>query len=124
MIADPELLREVLLAAARAGVDAVCGINTLSMKIVDGDGQPALGENRLSAGLCGGPIREAALYFVHHARKIIEKEQLGLTLMGTGGVTLPDHFDQFLNGGADIAMSAVGMMWDPYLAARRENYVE
>ena len=47
-----------------------------------------------------------------------------MKLMGTGGVTLPEHFDHFFKAGADVAMSAVGMMWDPYLAVkRRENCV-
>ncbi len=121
MIAEKGLLQEVLLAAARAGVDAICGINTLSMKIVNGEGNPALGENRLRAGLCGGPIREAALQFITHAREIIEKEKLDMKLMGTGGVTLPQHFDHFFEAGADVAMSAVGMMWDPYLATKRRE---
>jgi hypothetical protein len=35
-----------------------------------------------------------------------------------GGITIPEHFNQFLNSGADIALSATGMMWNPYLAAQ------
>ena len=31
---------------------------------------------------------------------------------------LPEHFDAFLEAGADIATTATGMMWDPYLALR------
>lgn len=118
VIADPRRLREVLIAAARAGVQAVCGINTVSTNVVDAQGAPALGKNRLRSGVCGGPIREAALSFLRHAREIIDTDKLDLTLMGTGGVTDPAHFDFFFETGADVAMSAVGMMWDPYLAAR------
>ncbi len=111
-------MRASLLAAARAGAQAVCGINTISMAVVDHEGKPALGPNRLTSGICGGPIREAALDFIRQAHRINEQEKLGLTLMGVGGVTLPEHFDHFLEAGAHAALSATGMMWDPYLAAR------
>lgn len=118
VIADEKVLREVMKAAARAGVQAICGINTLSMKVVKEDGTPALGENRLRAGVCGGPIRMAALDFIDKAHKINKEEKLGLTIMATGGVTLPRHFDEFFAHGADVAMSAIGMLWDPLLAMR------
>jgi hypothetical protein len=38
--------------------------------------------------------------------------------MSTGGVVLPEHFDAFLNAGADVAMCASGMIWDPFIAMR------
>lgn len=118
VIEEQQVLREVMRAAAKGGAQAICGINTVSMKVVKEDGTPALGEKRLRAGVCGGPIREAALDFIQKAHHINEEEKLGMTIMGTGGVTAPEHFDQFFHAGADVAMSAVGMMWDPYLAAR------
>jgi dihydroorotate dehydrogenase (NAD+) catalytic subunit len=119
VIENANLLRHVMIAAAKAGVQAICGINTMSMKVVKDSGQPALGsEKRLKAGVCGGPIRELAVDFIHKARKINNEEKLGMVIMGTGGVTSPEHFDLFFKEGADIAMSAVGMLWDPYLAAR------
>ncbi len=113
-----EQLRDVFIAAARAGIRAISGINTVSMAVVDQKGHPALGAQRPTSGICGGPIREAALHFIHEAAQINHREKLDLTLIGVGGITLPEHFDQFLKAGADIAMSATGMMWDPYLAAR------
>jgi dihydroorotate dehydrogenase len=118
VVPEEEILKQVMLAAAKAGVQAVCGINTMSMKVVNDNGTAALGEKRLKAGVCGGPIREVALDFVRKARKINDSEKLDLTIMATGGATLPEHFDQFLGAGADVAMSAAGMLWDPYLAAR------
>jgi dihydroorotate dehydrogenase (NAD+) catalytic subunit len=117
-------MREVFLAAAKAGVRAISGINTVSMAVVNAMGQPALGESRPTSGICGGPIREVGLRFVETASKINKQEQLGLTLIGVGGITLPEHFDQFLGAGAHIAMSATGMMWDPYLAARYHEQVQ
>lgn len=115
---DLNSLRKVMLAAARAGVRAVCGINTIGMKVVNEKGEPALGPDRLKAGVCGAPIRRGALEFVHYAKAINEAEKLGLTLIGVGGVTKPEHFTDLLQAGANVAMSATGMLWDPYLAAR------
>src|SRR5690606_8324338 len=60
VIENKEVLRNVMRAAAKGGASAICGINTVSMKVVKGDGTPALGEKRLRSGVCGGPIREAA----------------------------------------------------------------
>lgn len=116
--ADSIVLQKVLIAAARAGVRAVCGINTIGMKVVDQYGNPALGENRLKSGVCGEPIQAAALDFVKRAVDINDKEKLNLEIIGVGGITLPGHFDAFIYEGAKIAMSATGMMWDPYLAMR------
>lgn len=118
VIQEALLLKQVMLAAAKAGASAICGINTMSMAVVKPTGEPALGEKRLKAGVCGAPIREVALDFVRKCRTINDAEKLGLMVMGTGGVTLPEHFDLFFQAGADVAMSAVGMLWDPYLAAR------
>lgn len=118
-IFDKELLKSVMIAAKKGGASAICGINTVSMKIVKEDGTAALGESRLKAGVCGSPIRKAALHFIQMASLINQSERLGLTIMGTGGVVHPSHFDEFLDAGADIAMSALGMMWDPFLAHRR-----
>jgi dihydroorotate dehydrogenase (NAD+) catalytic subunit len=124
MISSKERLQEVMISAAKAGVQAVCGINTVSMNVINNDGSPALGPNRLRSGVCGGPIRQVALEFIRNASQINRDLGLGLTLMSTGGVTLPEHFDLFFEAGANIAMSAVGMMWDPYLAARYHNMKE
>lgn len=122
VIEEKEILRQVMLSAAKGGVQAICGINTVSMKVVKGDGTPALGEKRLRAGVCGGPIHSAALDFIQKAHQVNREERLDMTIMGTGGVTTHEQFEQFFNAGADIAMSAVGMLWDPYLAARYHQW--
>lgn len=106
-------LRETMVAAARAGVRGICGLNTISMKVI-----PPISEDRPTCGICGNPIREAALEFIRDAVEINHEEKLGLVVMGTGGVMLAEHFEQFLDAGADIAMTATGMMWDPLLAMR------
>ena len=118
MFDDKEHQKEVFLAAAKAGIDAISGINTLSMKAVTKEGDYALDENRKTSGVCGGPIKQAGLLFVKQAREIIDDETLPLTLIGVGGITCPQDFKEYLNAGADFVQSATGMMWDPYLAMR------
>ncbi len=108
--------KEVFLAAARGGARAICGLNSVSMKVT-----PALGPGRETSGVCGSAIRARALHFIRQAAEIIRKEKLDLALMGCGGITAPEHFDAFLEAGAEIAMSATGMMWDPLLAMRYHN---
>lgn len=115
---EAQQMRDVMVAAARAGVRGFAGINTISMQVVDNAERPALGQSRFTSGICGGPIREAALDFVLQAAKTNKKEKLDLVLIGVGGIMLPEHFDLFLEAGTDVAMTATGMMWDPYIAAR------
>jgi len=124
LLQDPRVLREAIVAAARAGVQAICGLNTISMKVIDAEGKPALGPQRTTCGVCGNPIRDAAVRFTRQTREIIDEEKLDMKLLATGGVTLPEHFDLFLNAGADIVMTATGMMWDPYLAMKYHHMKE
>jgi len=120
-----ENMEEVLTSLAKAGVRGVCGINTVPMTVLTQDSQPALGVDRPRSGICGSPIRPLALEFVHHASRIIKNKRLDLEILGCGGITKPAHFDEFMERGAAAALTATGMMWDPFLAhkwhQRREN---
>lgn len=115
---DFNLMTKTFLALSCAGVNAIAGINTINLKVVDNEGKPALGSDRMTSGICGNAIRKAALKFTKEARKIIDTEKLSFTLIGGGGIMLPDHFDEFFDAGADFAFTATGMMFDPYLANR------
>lgn len=110
---SPHDLKSALLAAARGGARGICGINSVSMKV-----DPPLDAQRPTSGICGALIREQAISFLKEASQINRKEKLALSLLGCGGVMLPDHFDELFDAGAEVSMSATGMMWDPYLAMR------
>ena len=118
------LMKSMFSAAARGGAQGICGLNAVSMEVTDSRGHPALGEHRKTSGVCGGAIRAQALHFLRAASEIIREDRLGLVLLGCGGITLPEHFDEFFHAGAQIALSATGMMWDPYLALRYHQRIE
>lgn len=46
------------------------------------------------------------------------REQLNhhFTIIGVGGVSSAEHYQQYRAAGADAVMSATGAMWDPNLA--------
>lgn len=115
------LLRQALQALVRGGARGVCGINTVGMAVQDSAGNPSLGPDRPTSGICGAAIRDAALAWTAAARKIIEEDNLDLDILACGGIVLPHHFQEFLDAGADVAMTATGMMWDPYLAYRYQQ---
>lgn len=110
---DLHQMKSVFLAAARGGCAGICGINTLNKRI-----HPPLSQDRQTGGICGGAIRDPALAFIRDASKLVRENKLDLVLLGCGGIMRPEHFDLFLEAGAQLAMSATGLMWDPYLAMR------
>lgn len=114
---DDQLLKQSLIAAAKAGAKGICGINTVPMRVVNIDGTPTF-HSRIYAGVSGIPIQQLALDFIKKASTIIQKENLNLVLLGVGGITMPSHFEKFLKAGATVALSATGMMYNPCLASQ------
>ncbi|MFT4552570.1 MAG: dihydroorotate dehydrogenase (NAD+) catalytic subunit [Chlamydiales bacterium] len=113
---DVQVMENVFIAAARAGARAVAGINTISKEVVNKKGEYSFGADRPTAGVCGAPIRKTALNFIREGRRIIEKEKLDMQLVGVGGITKEEHFLEFIEAGADVAQTATGMMWNPWMA--------
>lgn len=118
---NQEAIKQLALAAARAKVDAISGINTLSMQVKTKDGIAALGDKRLRSGICGGPIKNFGLDFIQKLSKISRENNLNLTLIGVGGIMTPLDFNEYFDCGAHFAQSATGMIWDPFLAMRYHN---
>jgi dihydroorotate dehydrogenase len=113
-----EQMRAVFLAAARASAAGISGLNSVSMEVAAKTGGPALGALRRTSGVCGGAIRDDALRFMRDAAKIRQEEKLDLALLGCGGLMQPEDLEEMLFAGADIAMTATRMMWNPLLAIR------
>jgi len=106
-----------LLKAVAPWVDGVVGINSYQSRVRRPDGTPALGPDRELSGVCGWAIRPLGLSFVREAMAIVEQNGMPLSILGCGGVTQPSHFDEYLQAGAQIALSCVGAMFHPTLAA-------
>jgi dihydroorotate dehydrogenase len=119
---DVALLRTILTVAAKAGAQGVCGINSVPVKIIDQAGSAYFGSQRTTSGLSGTPIRELAKTFIKDARAIITQEKLNMILFATGGITTWQHFKEFLDAGADIALSATGIMWNPFIVSNYHQY--
>lgn len=115
LIHEHKLLFKLLISAAQAGARGISAINSISMRVLDKNHLPAFGK-RIYSGVSGYPIRQLALQCVKELVQINQTEKLNLVILGMGGITMPEHFNEFLNSGADIALSATGMMWNPYLA--------
>lgn len=117
-------MQAVFEAAAKAGCAGIAGLNSISMEVCNAKGEPALGPERKTSGICGNMIRDAALEFMRLAAKIRKDKKLDLVFIGSGGLMLPEHFNQMLDAGADIAATATGMMWDPFLAMKYHAMVQ
>lgn len=90
-------------------------INTISAKPVDMNGQPALG-GRVESGVCGDAIRWAGVDMVSRLNQLRREESLSFSIIGVGGISSKEHYQQFLSAGANAAMSATGAMWNSHLA--------
>ena len=49
-------------------------------------------------------------------KKIRDEKGFKFSITGVGGVTSPEDYKEFRDGGADVVMSATGAMWNPKLA--------
>lgn len=98
-------------------VDGFSAINTISAPVVDEKGKQALpGEKRVRSGVCGHAIEWAGLDMVRRLKSLRDTFGMKYTIIGVGGVTVPEDFKEYRDAGADVVMTATGAMWDPYLA--------
>ncbi|MCX6752449.1 MAG: tRNA-dihydrouridine synthase [Candidatus Nomurabacteria bacterium] len=107
---------EKFVRAVAPFVQAISAINTIVSKIVDENGKPTLSGGRLTSGTCGASIKWAGLEMVKKLKKLREKLGYSYTIVGVGGVMNADDFFEYRKAGADVVMSATGVMWNPYLA--------
>lgn len=91
-------------------------INTLSARPVDKNGHAALGENRPTGGVCGDAIRWAGLDMVKRLVRLRNELISDFSIIGVGGVSSVEHYQQYRDAGANAVMSATGAMWNPQLA--------
>ncbi|RKS87475.1 dihydroorotate dehydrogenase [Orbus hercynius] len=105
-----------LLKKLKGVVDGFSTINTLSASPVDKQGNPALGHDRPTGGVCGEAIRWAGLDMVQRLARLRQALDYHFTIVGVGGVSTTEHYLAYMAAGADAVMSATGAMWNPHLA--------
>lgn len=111
---DDELID--LIKRLNGVVDGYTAINTISARPVDHTGAPALDQNRPTSGVCGDSIRWAGLDMVQRLSSIRSEHGLNFVIVGVGGVSSIEHFNEYQKVGADAVLSATGAMWNPNLA--------
>jgi len=98
-------------------VDGFETINTIAGAVRKEDGTQALpGAGRLISGVCGAPIKWAGVEMVQRIAKLRKKLNQDFVIIGTGGVTTPADYKEYIDAGADAVMCATGAMWNTDLA--------
>jgi dihydroorotate dehydrogenase (NAD+) catalytic subunit len=115
-IPDRMRLGEFLERVAGAA-DGIVMINAPSRRILDAAGAPAFGPGRERAGVTGGAIKSIALRAVAAAADCAARRNLGLRIVGVGGIASAADARQFLEAGAYAVQAASAAAWNPYLAA-------
>ncbi|HEY4002826.1 MAG TPA: hypothetical protein VGO93_28395 [Candidatus Xenobia bacterium] len=103
-------------------VQAVSGINTVPMDVLTPAGEPILGPDRQRAGICGDIIRDCGLHFARRVADWREKRHARFKLLAGGGIMRPEHVEEYLSAGADVAMTATIVMFNPQLAHEYQAY--
>lgn len=105
---------------ARGLIDGVSAINTVSARILDPQGQRALGSGSESGGVCGRLILAENLAMMRRLVEARERAGLGareLMLISVGGVFDVASFVAARAEGADHVQAATACMWSLDLAA-------
>lgn len=111
---DPNLLKQ-FMEQTKGIIDGISSTNTYSMKVVDRNGSEAF-PGRTTAGVSGAAVKKLSL---EQAKNIMKyKKELKLknfTVIGIGGVIVPQDVDAYLSLGVDAVQSAVGAWENPKL---------
>ncbi|MDR2243788.1 MAG: hypothetical protein LBE15_00040 [Burkholderiales bacterium] len=108
---------QALVRALGGKVEGFCAINTLSARVVDANGQPALpGAGRDISGICGATIRWAGLLMTQKLAALRADNNMRFAIVSNGGVLTPADDKEYRDAGADAVMSATGAMWNTQLA--------
>ena len=100
-------IKEIALAVAGAGADAISLINTLKGMAIDIDQRrPSLGN--IVGGLSGPAIKPVALYMVFEVARAVR-----IPLIGCGGITCAEDALEFIMAGATAVQIATASLTDP-----------
>jgi len=112
---DKEELKRLIKEIGKMA-DGVEAINTVMSRLVDKENKPALGEGRTFGGSMGHAVQWMGLEMVGDLKKLREELEMNYKIFGVGGVTKAEDYQLYRDAGADVVMSATGIIWNPYLA--------
>ncbi len=107
----PELSPEPLVQAFAGVVDALSMTNSIAATV--GTSDQELMFDRQQRGICGDAIRESSVDQVQRFAQAISRNDLGLKLIGVGGIHSSDHVKDYLKAGAHACHLATAVMIDP-----------
>jgi len=110
----PEM--SAFLRAVAPHASGVVMANALARPILDRSGAPYFGSSRRMAGVHGAGIHHLSLDCVREARAIIDRERLGLEVVGVGGASTPERAAAFIEAGACAALVASSAFIAPFSA--------
>jgi dihydroorotate dehydrogenase (NAD+) catalytic subunit len=100
-------IKEIALAAERAGADAISLINTLKGVAVDIEQRkPRLGN--IVGGLSGHAVKPVALYMVFEAAKVVR-----IPVIGCGGIACAEDALEFIMAGATAVQIGTACLTSP-----------
>lgn len=101
----------IAAAAVEAGADGISVVNTMPGLVYEG-GRPRLGNGH--GGVSGPALLPVGLLAVARVRR-----QLPATpIIGVGGISAPEHVEQYLASGANLVAIGTGALADPRLPER------
>ena len=111
-------------------LDGIAVINTIRGDITDVQFKKPIMRYLESSGICGQLIRPYGLAMVELLHRLRREWNLKFSIIGIGGVTTPEDYEDYILAGADAVQSATGAMMDPLLAykiyerevAQKQNY--
>lgn len=109
-ISDKEILKKVVKTAIKAGISGITSMNSIAVEILNNTNEKHFFGGRPIAGVSGDIIRELALEQIKTLAAIRSEEKLHFEIAGVGGIAKPEHFDLFFEAGANVALSATGLI--------------
>ncbi len=100
-------------------VNAIDAINTIPGRVRNAAKEQYFpGAMREKSGFSGDGIRHFGLDMVRRLRRILDKLDMDhVRVIGTGGITKPEHIDEYQEAGADGGvLTVVGSLANPHLA--------
>lgn len=97
-------------------IDGIAAINTIKKNIDDVQVKKPHFRNLQGSGICGTYIKPYGIEMVERLRTIRKEWQMKFAIIGIGGVTTPEDYEDYINIGADAVQSGSGAMVDPHLA--------